>query len=52
MYSLFVTAKFNDVDRQAWLADVLSRIADHSRHQLEDLLPRNRGKRVAETVTG
>ena len=29
MYSLIVTAKLNDVDPQAWLADVLARIADH-----------------------
>ncbi|MEA3071576.1 MAG: C-terminal element, partial [Alphaproteobacteria bacterium] len=25
MYSLIVTAKLNDVDPQAWLADVLAR---------------------------
>src|SRR4051812_42304320 len=29
MYSLIVTAKMNDVDPQAWLADVLDRIAEH-----------------------
>jgi hypothetical protein len=29
MYSLMVTARMNDVDPQAWLADVLARIADH-----------------------
>lgn len=28
MYSLIVTAKMNDVDPQAWLADVLATIAD------------------------
>ena len=26
MYSMIVTAKMNDVDPQAWLADVLARI--------------------------
>ena len=26
MYSLIVTAKMNDIDPQAWLADVLARI--------------------------
>jgi transposase len=41
MYSLIVTAKLNDVDPQAWLADVLARIADHPSHQLDDLLPWN-----------
>ena len=29
MYSIIVTAKMNDVDPQAWLADVLARIAEH-----------------------
>ncbi len=29
MYSLIATAKMNDVDPQAWLADVLARIAGH-----------------------
>jgi transposase len=41
MYSLIVTAKMNDIDPQAWLADVLSRIADHPAHKIEDLLPWN-----------
>jgi len=39
MYSLIVTAKLNDVDPQAWLADVLGRIADHPANQLDELLP-------------
>ena len=39
MYSLIVTAKMNDVDPQAWLADVLGRIAEHPMHQLDELLP-------------
>ena len=41
MYSLIVTAKMNNVDPQAWLADVLSRIAMYPAHQLDDLLPWN-----------
>jgi hypothetical protein len=41
MYSLIVTAKMNDIDPQAWLADVLARIAEHSVHRLDDLLPWN-----------
>jgi transposase len=41
MYSLIVTAKLNDVDPRAWLADVLSRIADHPASKLTDLLPWN-----------
>ena len=41
MYSLIVTAKMNDVDPQAWLADVLARIAAHPARQLDELLPWN-----------
>ena len=41
MYSLIVTAKMNDVDPQAWLADVLARIAEHPAHKLDELLPWN-----------
>jgi hypothetical protein len=39
MYSLIVTAKMNDVDPQAWLADVLARIAAHPHQRLDELLP-------------
>ena len=41
MYSLIVTAKLNDVDPRAWLADVLARIADHPVSRLSELLPWN-----------
>ncbi|MBV1695497.1 MAG: IS66 family transposase [Hyphomicrobiales bacterium] len=41
MYSLIVTAKMNDIDPQAWLADVLARIAGHPASRLDDLLPWN-----------
>ena len=40
-FSLIVTAKMNDVDPQAWLADVLARIAEHPAQQIDDLLPWN-----------
>ncbi len=39
--SLIVTAKLNDVDPQAWLADVLGRIASHPAQRLDELLPWN-----------
>jgi len=39
MYSLIVTAKMNRIDPQAWLADVLARIADHPASRLDELLP-------------
>lgn len=41
MYTLIGTAKLNDVDPQAWLADVLARIADTPQSRLPDLLPWN-----------
>jgi transposase len=39
MYTLIQTAKLNDVDPQAWLADVLARIADTPQTKLAELLP-------------
>ena len=41
MYSLIGTAKLNGVDPQAWLANVLARIADHPIQNLDALLPWN-----------
>jgi transposase len=41
MYSLIVTAKLNDIDPQAWLADVLARIAACPVARLDDLMPWN-----------
>ena len=41
MYSLIVTAKMNNIDPQAWLADVLTRIAEHPASRLDELLPWN-----------
>jgi hypothetical protein len=39
MYTLIQTARLNDCDPQAWLADVLARINDHSIQSLDQLLP-------------
>jgi transposase len=41
MLTLIQTAKLSEVDPQAWLADVLARIADHAVHRLDELLPWN-----------
>jgi hypothetical protein len=41
MFSLIATAKLNNIDAQAWLADVLARIADIPQHRLNELLPWN-----------
>ena len=47
MYTLIQTAKLNDVDPQAWLADVLRRIADTPQTRLAELLPWNWLRRSA-----
>jgi hypothetical protein len=39
MYSLVVTAKMNDIDPQAWLADVLARMPSLPVSRLPELLP-------------
>lgn len=41
MYTLIGTAKLNDVDPQAWLADVIARISDMPVSRLPELLPWN-----------
>jgi transposase len=41
MYTLIQTARLNDVDPQAWLADSLARINDHKIQKLDELLPWN-----------
>lgn len=49
LYSLITTTKLNDVDPQAWLADVLACIAQHPVHRLDELLPWN-WKRTADKL--
>jgi len=41
IYTLIGTAKLNDIDPRAWLADVLRRIAEHPASKLDELLPWN-----------
>lgn len=41
MYSLIITAKMNDIDPQAWLADILKRLPDMPVSRLPELLPWN-----------
>jgi len=41
IYTLIATAKLNDIDPQAWLADVLARLPDHPARRIHDLLPWN-----------
>ena len=42
MYTLIGTARLNDVDPRAWLADTLARIAETPQTRLEEFLPWNR----------
>jgi len=39
IYTLIASAKLNDIDPEAWLADVLRRINDHPASKLHELLP-------------
>jgi transposase len=41
IYTLIETAKLNDVDPQAWLADVLARLQDQPAKRIDELLPWN-----------
>jgi transposase len=41
IYTLIETAKLNDIDPRAWLADVLTRLPDHPAKHISDLLPWN-----------
>ena len=52
MYSLIVTAKMNDLDPKAWLADVLGRIAGHPAQKINELLPWNWKAAGAEAQAG
>jgi transposase len=51
IYTLIQTAKLNDIDPQAWLADILARLHDHPAKRIDELLPwnwqRERMQRVA-----
>ena len=50
IYTLIASAKLNNIDPQAWLADVLARVNDHAIHRLDELLPWNWRKPVPSHV--
>ena len=41
IYTLIQTAKLNDVDPQAWLADALARLQNHPAKRINEFLPWN-----------
>jgi transposase len=41
IYTLIETAKLNDIDPQAWLADILARLPDHPAKRIAEFLPWN-----------
>lgn len=48
IYSLVETAKLNGIDPEAYLREVLGRIAEHSINRIDELLPWNIGGHQAE----
>jgi transposase len=51
MYNLIGSAKLNGLDSEAYLREMLTRIADHPIHRIAELLPGNINPTSAEVST-
>jgi hypothetical protein len=50
VYTLIETARLNDLDPEAWLADVISRIADQPINRVDKLLPWNWDRAATQRI--
>jgi hypothetical protein len=50
MYTLIETARLNDLDPEAWLADVIERTADHPINRVDELLPWNWTRAAGQAI--
>jgi len=50
MYTLIETARLNDLDPEAWLTDIISRIADHPINRVDELLPWNWTRAATQAI--
>jgi transposase len=50
-YTLIETAKLNGIDPQAWLTDMLGRIAEHKINKIHEFLPWTWGASQADATS-